>query len=50
MERQPGSMNDLLQEQLARLRGSWRAENQQAAVTYTPVQRGGGIAENGDRA
>ena len=40
MERQPGSMNDLLQEQLARLRGSWRAENQQAAVTYTPVQRG----------
>ena len=40
MERQPGSMNDLLQEQLARLRGSWSAENQQAAVTYTPVQRG----------
>ena len=32
--------DDLLQEQLARLRGSWSAENQQAAVTYTPVQRG----------
>ena len=34
-------MKDLLQEQLARLRGSWNAENQQAAVTYTQViQRG----------